>query len=70
MKMPKGITLALAGLLAACTTQELYVVGQGWQQQECRKLPDLAERSRCEKSAATSYERYQADAEATKKPRP
>jgi hypothetical protein len=60
-------TLALA--LSACSSQQLYGVGQEWQKQECRRIPDLAERARCEKSAATSYERYQAEAEAAKKPK-
>jgi hypothetical protein len=58
----------MAALLAACSSQQLYNTGQGWQQQECRKLPDVAERQRCEKSSALSYERYQAEREAAKKP--
>ena len=56
--------------LAACTSQQLYHAGQGWQKQECQKLQDRDERQRCEKSAATSYERYQAEADAAKKPAP
>ena len=47
---------------AGCSSQDLYQVGQGWQQQECRKLPDAAERGRCEKSRALSYEKYRAEA--------
>lgn len=53
-------------LLAACSSKELYQTGQGWQKQECQKLQDTAERQRCEKSAALSYERYKAEAEAAK----
>ena len=56
--------------LAACSSQELYHVGQGWQKQECQKLADLAERQRCEKSAALSYDRYRAEADAAKNPKP
>lgn len=52
--------------LAACSSQELYHVGQGWQKQECQKLTDIAERQRCEKSAALSYERYKAETDAAK----
>ena len=64
----KTITvLSLALLLGACTSQELYQTGQGWQLQECRKLQDSAERSRCEKSNATSYERYEAERKAANK---
>jgi hypothetical protein len=69
MKLPTLTLLALAGVFSACSTQTLYATGQEWQKQECRKLPDMAERARCEKSAATSYERYKAEAEAAKKPR-
>lgn len=62
--------LCSALLLWACTSQELYQSGQGWQQQECRKLQDLAERSRCEKSSAASFERYEAERKAASKPSP
>ena len=62
--------LSLLLPMAGCTSQELYRVGQGWQKQECRKLQDREHHQRCEKSAATSYERYQAEVEATKKPAP
>lgn len=53
-------------VLAACSSRELYQTGQGWQKQECQKLADIAERQRCEKSAALSYERYKAEADAAK----
>ena len=64
-------TLLIASLIAtltACTTQALYVTGQGWQKQECLKLKDLDERRRCEKSTAISYDRYRAVADAAKQP--
>jgi len=61
--------LPVVGALAACSSQQLYAVGQEWQMQECRKIPDTAERARCERSAATSYERYQAELEAAKRGR-
>ncbi len=66
--MRTALLLAAFGLaLTACSSQQLYGAGQEWQKQECRKIPDIAERARCEKSAATSYERYRAEAEAAKK---
>lgn len=52
--------------LAGCSTQYAYGVGQEWQRQQCQKLQDLDERRRCEKSTATSYERYQQEAQASK----
>ncbi len=60
---------ALAMLPCACTTESLYLTVQQWQKQECQKLPDLAERRRCEHSHARSYEAYQAEVEAAKRPR-
>jgi hypothetical protein len=57
-------------LMAGCSSQQLYIVGQGWQKQECQKLADMAERQRCEKSTAMSYERYKAEADAAKNPKP
>lgn len=56
--------LGIATLLAGCSTQQLYHSVQGWQQQECRKLPDAAERQRCAASNATSYEDYRRQREA------
>jgi hypothetical protein len=60
----------LCSLLASCSSQDLYRVGQDWQKQECQKLRDLDERKRCEQSAAASYDRYKAEAEAAKAPKP
>ncbi len=57
-------------VLAGCSSQQLYNVGQGWQKQECQKLADVAERQRCEKSTEMSYERYKAEADAAKNPKP
>jgi hypothetical protein len=55
-------------LLAACSTELAYNIGQQWRKQECIKLPDRDERARCEQSTATSYEKYRAEAEAARKP--
>jgi hypothetical protein len=61
------LILAALTLPAACTTQQAYLTGQGWQQQQCLKLPDLEERRRCEKSTAMSYERYREEADAARR---
>jgi hypothetical protein len=63
---------AFAGVVAwaGCTSADIYQAGQQWKQQECRKLLDTAERSRCEKSNAVSYDQYRAQAEARKTPPP
>ena len=52
-------------LLGACSNAELYHTGQSWQQQACRKLPDMAERSRCEKSNSVAYEKYREQTQAS-----
>lgn len=51
----------LATLVPACSTQTAYLSVMELRKQECRKLPDLAERARCEKDADRSYDRYKAE---------
>ena len=53
-----AVGLALATTLSACSTRAVYQTVQGWQQQECRKLPDAAERQRCLDSTAASFDDY------------
>jgi hypothetical protein len=63
-----GIALAAIAAMvgAGCSSQQLYGVGQGWQRQECNKISDTQERSRCMASSSTSYDRYKRDSEAAK----
>jgi len=59
--------LALAALaLGGCSNRALYQTVQGWQQQECRKIADAAERQRCMASTAGSYDDYRRAREAAK----
>lgn len=53
-------------LLSGCSWQQAYGAGQAWQHQECNKVMDAQERSRCMASASTSYEEYKRQAEAAK----
>lgn len=53
-------------LLAGCSNRMVYQTLQGWQQQECRKIADAAERRRCLDSTAGSYDDYQRQREAAK----
>jgi predicted small secreted protein len=63
--MRKVIVLAAAALnLAACSTQSLYGAGQAWQKQECSRMADAQERSRCMASASRSYEEYKRESDA------
>jgi hypothetical protein len=56
------LSLALHG----CSSQQAYGAGQAWQRQECARISDAQERSRCMASASTSYEDYKRQAEAAK----
>ena len=59
--------LALAVLaLGGCSHRLLYQSVQGWQQQECRKVADAAERQRCLASTAGSYDDYRRAREAAR----
>jgi hypothetical protein len=75
---PPGVVLPLrfahalgcmaVAALASCSSQQLYAVGQEWQRTECQKIDDRAERMRCQKHSATSYESYRAQTDGAKKP--
>ncbi len=56
--------LSLAAALPACSSRAVYQTVQGWQQQECRKISDAAERQRCMASTAGSYDDYRRAREA------
>ena len=59
------LVLPLVITLAGCSSQQLYRVGQGWQRNECFKIADHQERSRCLASASTSYEEYQKESKSS-----
>jgi hypothetical protein len=63
-----ALVLSAAGL-AACSGRAVYQTVQGWQQQECRKLPDAAERQRCLGSTAASYDDYRRASAAAQRPK-
>lgn len=61
--MPRPITCLLvlylgASTLAGCSAEQAYSGGQAWQRNECNRLPDGLERTRCLERADTSYEAY------------
>ncbi len=64
------VLLSIALLaLPGCSSRAVYQTVQGWQQQECRKLPDAAERQRCLSSTAASYDDYRRQREAAQGPK-
>lgn len=64
LTLPRWIAIAAAAAGSACTLQQGYNAAQSWQQNECRRLQDPEQRSRCLKSSATSYEEYLRQTEA------
>jgi hypothetical protein len=66
-EMLKAIFIVLASLLAvtfsACTAERAYYSAQGWQRNQCDKLPDRAEFDRCMSKASATYESYKRQAE-------
>jgi hypothetical protein len=58
---------AVALLGTACTSQTAYYTTQELQKEQCRKLLDMAERQRCEKSATMGYDQYKAETDAVKR---
>jgi hypothetical protein len=52
--LPAAILL----LLAACSAEQGYNAGQGWQRNQCMRIPDKAEYDRCMAGASTSYDSY------------
>ncbi|WP_460531308.1 hypothetical protein [Chitinimonas naiadis] len=56
------LILAISG----CSSKQLYLSGQNWQQEECNKQPDMQARQRCLARANTSYEDYRRETGATR----
>lgn len=54
--------------LGACSSQQGYSAGQQWQRNPCQKIDDRAERTRCERSVAQSFQDYQAQRPGQAKP--
>jgi hypothetical protein len=54
-----GACIACAAL-GSCSMQQLYATGQQWQRNQCQKIDDRAQRTRCEDGVAQSFDDYQA----------
>lgn len=62
--------VAAAPLFTACSSQQAYGTGQAWQRNECYRINDAQERSRCLSSASTSFDEYKRQSEAARKSAP
>ncbi|MDE2353797.1 MAG: hypothetical protein KGL17_02130 [Betaproteobacteria bacterium] len=56
-RIPAGIALAL--LTASCSTEMAYNMGQGWQRNQCEKIPDQGQRQQCLDKLNVGYDQYQ-----------
>ena len=58
MRLFRCLMSALIALVAvACSSQQLFAVGQGWQRQECNRVQDAQERQRCRLAHLFKYSR-------------
>lgn len=64
MFRPAIVLLTVLGVIAGCSSQQMYASGQGYQRQQCERLPDMAERQRCLEKANMSYEEYKKETRA------
>lgn len=55
--------------LSSCSAQQAYGTGQAWQRNQCHRLADAQEPSRCLAGTNTSHDEYKRQAEATKNSR-
>lgn len=51
--------VTVLGAAAGCSSQQMYASGQGYQRNQCERLPDMGERQRCLEKADMSHEEYQ-----------
>ena len=56
----RRLIVLIASMIAAagCSWQQAYSTAQGWQRNQCYRLPDQSERERCLANTATSYDDY------------
>ncbi len=52
---------------AGCSWQHAYSSAQGWQRNQCYRLPDQSERERCLANTALSYDDYRRQSESAAK---
>ena len=64
----RTVCALLCAALSACTTQAWYQGLQYSQHQQCQKIDDRDERTRCEKAAALPYDEYREQSVGQKTP--
>lgn len=58
-----AIALAATGLVAACSSDQIYNSGQAWRRSTCDQMADREQRDRCLKEADRSYDSFKKEAD-------
>ena len=63
------VTVLIVSMIAAtgCSWQQAYVSAQGWQRNQCYRVPDQTERERCLASTALAYDDYRRQTDGDRK---
>ena len=54
-----SFSIFVALVTGACSSQQAYSIGQGWQRNQCDRLPERAEAQRCTERGGPSYDAYE-----------
>lgn len=61
------VVVMSASFLSGCSDQQMYRIGQAWQQNQCNQtMVNESDRERCLSNANTSYEDYKQQTEGKK----
>ena len=63
MRLTVLIGAAVLTVASGCTWQQTYSAAQGWQRNQCNRLPEQAERERCLSNNNISYDDYRRQTE-------
>lgn len=63
---PTALAMAAALALSGCSSRQMYGAGQSWQRNECFKIHDVQDRSRCLSSSSMPLQAYEREAEAAR----
>jgi hypothetical protein len=68
MDRPGFLTCAALLLLtlAGCSWQQAFQSAQGWQRNQCYRLPEQTDRERCLASNSMSYDEYRRNSDTAK----
>ena len=59
--------MLVVSVLSGCSGEQAYRAGQGWQQEQCKRIPDKTEYDRCMASASMSHDTYKREQEGVRR---